>query len=91
MCVSASNTQTQFEVGLGILTALGLPQGSFKGALYRPGAAPARIASDPCCQTPTPAPTSATDTEGEPETALAMADTEPDSTEDTSENDTEFA
>jgi hypothetical protein len=45
-----SVTASSFEVSPAIQTALGVPVGSsFKGAVYRPGAKPATIDADPCC------------------------------------------
>jgi hypothetical protein len=58
-----SVTDTSFEVSPGIQAALGVtPGGSFKGAVYRPGASADAIAKDGCCNkpsapsTPSPAP-----------------------------------
>jgi hypothetical protein len=53
-----SVTQAKFEVGKRIVQDLGVPEDTFKGAAYKPGADQKVIDKDPCCSASTPQPPS---------------------------------
>ncbi len=44
-----SDANNHYEVSLGVLGALGLPTGSFKGKIYPPGTPQSTIDNDKCC------------------------------------------
>jgi hypothetical protein len=51
-----SVTKDKFEVGKRIVDDLGVPEDTFKGSIFKPGADPKKINQDPCCSKPSSTP-----------------------------------